>query len=1615
LAKSLTAEPHNPELQEQLKESLEQVRRDATLVDNPEANDRAQAAIKMLNHLETAPTQEALAEIVTATEPALPAPPVVPVQTAPAAPETDEEVDAELLEIFLSEAEEVLGCVKETIPQSRSEPYNQDHLTTLRRSFHTLKGSGRMVGLMAFGEGAWSIEQVLNVRLSETRAGDADLYGLLDKATDFLGAWVNDLHTTGKSARTPNALVNAAERVKNGQAFYYESAPEPVAPAVAVEAEQEPAAQVAPAAQEAATEIATPVLALSEPVIPEITLPEIVVEPGLAATQAAEIVETQTIATGEQSPSPTESVEETQATHLADSSAVEHVADVEMQAKNAEAGEAHAHESAPHEEPVAAGADVIEFPGLSKPTMQHDDSVKHIGELEISLPLHNIYLAETDELVRLLSQDIGEWRHEPDRHVNIHVVHAAHSLAGSSATVGFKPLQEVAHALEMVLQFLARKPVRLINEEFDTLQHGIERIRFMLQMFALGEMPAHEPEQVQILERMQSEIEARLHMAPELAPLPHIVHEPLIEQPLAHIEPEHHADLTQAVPDLSFESIDLPALESPQITEEILLEMPREPVFDAVPLIEPIVDLPLAEELTHPPQSHELVHSASLEPSHESPHELHVSPATDESFTPHDRAEPQVEEIAALAPPVEDDFADLTPLADTSADQTSHALQGYVEPFSAPSFELPSAPASLHSFESVASEPAFEPAAIEPAAIEPAEEISSEAVFEPTPATEPQQFVEAAAEPVVALPVETHSEPFIETSIEPAPGPVAEEIESPLAIHAEAAQQEHAPAANFVEPVFAREEEVAVDPALLLLPKDDLDADLLPVFLEEGRDMMPQLGEQLRIWQKNTVDTAAPMSVLRLLHTLKGSARMAGAMGLGQHMHDMETRIETMTRSGAPNSTSLDDMLTRFDQGLQMFEELQDPQAAKRNAQARAAAEAQATARAEGETQPRGLVELTSIVPLQKSNVVVPKMGAANTPATKSTQAAPVPLVRVRADILDRLVNQAGEVSISRSRLETEVGTLRQSLTEMTENVARLRDQLREIEMQAETQITSRMAHSADREFDPLEFDRFTRLQELTRMMAESVNDVGSVQQNLARTVDNATTDLTIQGRLTRDLQQDLMRVRMVQFASISERLYRVTRQASKELDKRVNLDIRGSAVEIDRGVLEKMTGPFEHLLRNAIVHGIESREQRQAAGKSEIGELLVEIRQEGNEVVIQFSDDGQGLNLERIREKAFSVGLLGQGDEPTEAEMTDLIFNSGFSTADNVTELAGRGVGMDVVRSEAAGLGGRVGVVSEAGKGAHFTIHLPLTLAVTQVVILTTGGKTYAVPSVLVEQVQQLKTNPLAAAYNDGAVMWQNQRVPMHYLSALLGDKDATAVSQQYSPIMILKSGSDRVAIHVDEILGNREVVVKNIGPQLSRMIGIAGATVLGSGDIVLILNPVPLAQRYAHENLRAPRLTQSDVPDNMGAVAELAQAPAQPVKAEPVQGLRTQHIVMVVDDSLTVRRVTQRLLAREGYQVVLAKDGVDALEQLQSINPDVMLVDIEMPRMDGFDLTRNVRNDDRTRHIPIIMITSRTATKHRNYAMELGVNEYLGKPYQEDALLKSISGFVNKETQPI
>ncbi|OIQ99799.1 chemotaxis protein CheA [mine drainage metagenome] len=746
---------------------------------------------------------------------------------------------------------------------------------------------------------------------------------------------------------------------------------------------------------------------------------------------------------------------------------------------------------------------------------------------------------------------------------------------------------------------------------------------------------------------------------------------------------------------------------------------------------------------------------------------------------------------------------------------------------------------------------------------------------------------------------------------------------------------------------------------------DEVDEQLLPIFLEEAHELYPQIGSTLRAWRERPSDAQLGRNLQRSLHTLKGSARMAGAMRLGELTHRVEDRVERTMAEGAFDADLWSDLDSYLDRIGNAIEQLQTPQV-----------HAEAGVQPAAEKAVQQQFEAIQIVPVQALEVG----------AERAMQAA---LLRVRSDTVDRLVNEAGEISVARSRAELELREFKNSVLDLTDSVNRLRKQLREIEIHAEGQMQARISVSGEsaEKFDPLEFDRFTRFQEVTRFMNESVHDVQTVQQTLLKNLAETEAALSAQAHLNRDLQQGLMAIRMVPFASISERLYRIVRQTGKELGKRANLELSGTEVELDRSVLEKMTAPFEHLLRNAIAHGLETSEQRVKANKEPIGEIRLSLRQESNEVVFEFSDDGAGLDIARVRQKAVETGVLQENEEISDEQAMQLIFTPGLSTAQEVTEISGRGVGLDVVRSEITALGGRVDVVSVPGRGVRFTIHLPLTLAVTQTLMVRVGQSVYALPSTMVENAQQLKPAALEASYKQQYIDWQGARYPLYFLARLLGDDEAEIVSQPHNPVLLLRSGENRIAVHVDELLGNQEAVVKNIGPQLARLPGIAGATVAGNGKVILIINPIAFTQRIA--------------------VTRKIAKEAKPA----VHSLPT---IMIVDDSLTVRKITSRLLARSGYQVLTAKDGVDALEQLVDVLPDVMLLDVEMPRMDGFELTKRLRQDARTQDLPIIMITSRTADKHHRYAMELGVNEYMGKPYQEEELLENIARFVAAGPKP-
>jgi len=762
------------------------------------------------------------------------------------------------------------------------------------------------------------------------------------------------------------------------------------------------------------------------------------------------------------------------------------------------------------------------------------------------------------------------------------------------------------------------------------------------------------------------------------------------------------------------------------------------------------------------------------------------------------------------------------------------------------------------------------------------------------------------------------------------------------------------PAENLLEEAF--EAEPAADGAAKPAVFDDVDAQLLPVFLEEAEDLCPQISERLRVWREPPHDQKQVPILKRLLHTIKGSARMVGAMRIGEIAHEMEDRVLAADELSA-EAGYWDGLENDFDHIMSLLKELRDGKPAK-----------------EPGPVPTGRRDSDQIAGVERrTDRRAPEAGSAGLGN----------MLRVRAEVVDRLVNEAGEISVARSRMETEMRVLKEDLLELTTSVVRLRQQLREVEIQAESQMQARVMLAKDNSelFDPLEFDRFTRLQELTRFMNESVHDVHTIQQSMLQNLDQTAAVMLVQNRINKDLQQGLMNVRMVSFNSITDRLYRIVRQTGKELNKRANLELQGTTVELDRSVLEKMVAPFEHLLRNSIVHGLESEEQRVKSGKLPIGEIRLSVHQEGNEVVFEFSDDGAGLNFTKLRQKAVASGSIRNDELVSDDQLAQLIFTPGLSTAGEITEIAGRGIGMDVVRSEISSLGGRIEVSSKRGQGTQFLIYLPLTLAVTQVLMVSAGDQIYAIPSTLVEQVRQVKPAEMELLHEEQHIEWQENSYPLHYLPHLLGNMEVVQENQLRNMVLLLRSGTQRIALTVDALLGNQEAMVKNIGPQLARLPGIAGATVQGDGKVVLILNPVQFAQRIRG--------------GSMQAMAGHKQ-------------LNTSPLIMVVDDSLTVRKITSRILNRAGYQVMTATDGVDALEKMQESTPDVMILDIEMPRMDGFALVRELRRVPETENLPIIMITSRTANKHREYAMQLGVNTYLGKPYQEDELLQKIADFV-------
>ena len=814
---------------------------------------------------------------------------------------------------------------------------------------------------------------------------------------------------------------------------------------------------------------------------------------------------------------------------------------------------------------------------------------------------------------------------------------------------------------------------------------------------------------------------------------------------------------------------------------------------------------------------------------------------------------------------------------------------------------------------------------------------------------------------------------------------------------------------------------------------------IISIFLEEAVEVLERCDTLLNTWRDKLSDRKLVQNLQREIHTFKGGARMAGLSGLGDLSHAMETLLEHIAsnrveatvacvqaleegcdclniwveqlQSGRLPQTG--DALERFNKRVNTLHTPQTEDVPEtidsadilpaETLQPAAVVETQAPAETptEAPAKPTGKKRKSARKAARK-----PALGKTpdrefreiqDRPAAAADDAAPGAQIRVGADLMDKLVNHAGEISIYRSRLEQQLGHVRHNLKDVDGTVQRLKEQLRKMDIESEAQMMSRYKKASGKdatEFDPLELDRFSHMQQLSRSLSESVSDLLNLHEMLDDSIRQAESLLTQQSRVSSDLQEGLMQTRMTPFGSAAPRLRRIVRAAAAETGKQARLQLRmaGSSDQLDRNVLERITAPLEHMLRNAIAHGIETPKQRRKAKKSEEGSITVTVEAEATEFVIRVEDDGGGVNLDAVRKRAIERGLMDKDDHFEPHQLIQFIRESGFSTSDTVTGLAGRGVGMDVVNSEIKQIGGAMDIETESGKGTRFTIRIPFSLAVMQAIAVNVGERPFQIPLNSVAGVSRMSPGEYSALLKSESPVCEfaGEDFPLLELEPLLGAPPLPLDSENVSLLMI-RAGDRQAAFRVSGLQGHQEVVIKPVGPQVSSIPGILGGTIAADGQVMIILDMGPLIRRG------------------------MERAGEQPAEVEPqTQETSRQPLVMVVDDSITMRKVTSRVLDNHSIEVITAQDGVDAIEQLHDHVPDLMLLDIEMPRMDGYELLEHVRADSRLRHVPVVMITSRAGQKHRRKARKAGANAYLTKPYQEAELVEKVSEMLDIDLIP-
>ncbi len=789
--------------------------------------------------------------------------------------------------------------------------------------------------------------------------------------------------------------------------------------------------------------------------------------------------------------------------------------------------------------------------------------------------------------------------------------------------------------------------------------------------------------------------------------------------------------------------------------------------------------------------------------------------------------------------------------------------------------------------------------------------------------------------------------------------------------------------------------------SILVEGDDGFEAELLDTFLEEADDLVREIGAGISNWRKDSAALSNADLIHRALHTLKGGARLSGLPQLGKLSHEFESFIiDQQVLHSADESF--------FARALDWLDRL--------NAQIEAVREARLTGSPVSEA---AAVEEPRLAPVDEqpapertrslsAEQLVPSDPGA-TPVKDETGAAAAggdgpaaderagdarrdqqDSIRLRADLVEDMVNLSREATVYRGRVEAQLTGMDGQLEELEVTIDRIQQLARRLDAETEAHIrfcSEQLAESGeDGAFDPLEMDRYSMLQQLSQQLIESASDLQDLRASLVAGNRDAGAILVQSARIQNELSGHLMRTRMIPFEQIVPRLERITRQISRELGKRAELRTQDISGEFDRTLLEQLVPPIEHILRNAIDHGIEDAAGRAAAGKRKTGRITLNLHRQGSHMVLVLEDDGAGIDYEAIRTRAVSEGLADTRSVTamTEDQLTELLLTPGFSTAETLTQISGRGIGMDVVRSTIGNMGGNLKVSSVAGRGSRFELSLPFTTLVNRALMVHIGEDTYALPLAALEALVRLTKADLEGYYkNPGKKLsYGGDDYEFGYLGELLRIREKPpleALVDSTVSLVLFHVREHRVALLIDEVIGSSEVVVKSLSWPFNSVPGLSGAAIMGDGSVVVTLDmPDLIDAHFSALRSGATGLT----------IEESGYAP----------------LIMVVDDSVTVRKVTSRFLTRHGFSVETARDGAEALRLIHDLEPDLVLLDVEMPRMDGFELLGALRSTDQFRDLPVILITSRTGEKHRQRGLSLGASAYHGKPFREDQLLQEI-----------